>query len=196
MSVAALVDALQQDIDAAGIDYRVLPGGELRLSRDTVRIFERRGVPVLGGTRVDAQGAATHGGAVLFDLWDRRWPRWGDRAVDWLLQRGYTPLLAHPERTARTAGFHRAIDQLTERGVLLQGNLRSLTAAEGERDPEARNTALRLLDAGRYTTMALDMHRIDSLQPRLEGIDALIDRVGKVEAERLLDAAPRALLSG
>ena len=178
--VAELTSELAEAVAKAGLEYRLWPGGELRLTRDTVRILDRSGVPTLGDGRT-----------VLFDLWVPRWPRWGTRAVDHLLDHGYQPVMAHPERTARDTAFLKRIDRLCERGVLLQGNLKSLTPATAAQDPFTYETAMRNLRDGRYAALALDMHRPETLPARLDGLAAAEAVVGATELAELVEHTPR-----
>ena len=177
--IADLTHHLAEQIAEAGLAYRLWPGGELRLSRDTVPILKRSGVPTLGEGRV-----------VLFDLWTGRWPRWGSRAVDFLLDAGYQPVMAHPERTARDGRFLKQIDKLCDRGVLLQGNLKSLTAATAAEDPFTHDVAVSYLRDGRYAALALDMHRPETLPGRLDGIAAAEALVGAEAVQTLLEETP------
>lgn len=87
-----------------------------------------------------------------------------------VLDAGWIPLLAHPERYF---GVERALDRVrewVEAGVLLQVNLRSLAGGYG---PEARKVAEELLGAGRVCCVASDYHCRDepgwaAAVPRLE----------------------------
>ena len=80
-------------------------------------------------------------------------PGWQDM-LDSILAAGHTPLLAHPERYLRILeeGDLRA---LAERGIVLQGNLGSLTGYYGSR---VKAIAQSLHADGLYTTWGTDAH--------------------------------------
>jgi protein-tyrosine phosphatase len=178
--IAAWRDALQTEIDSAGLDYTLWTGGELRVYPGAVDWMRANGVPVLAGSTY-----------VLCDFWEARWHKWIDDTFDWLMQQGYTPILAHPERSPTKVDYDKHLDALAERGVLLQGNLRCFTGEEGFYPDQC---VRRYMDEGRYTLLALDMHRTDSLQGRLDGIALAAEDFGEERVNDMLDGAVRRLL--
>jgi protein-tyrosine phosphatase len=173
----ALTDRLQQQITAAGLTYRVLPGGELRLHEDVVPWMRQHGVPTLADSR-----------CVLVDFWEGDWPVHIGEAFDWLLDAGYQPILAHPERIPADAQLDERLRRLESRGVWLQGNVRCYTGEEGYM-PDL--LFRQLLSEGRYRLLALDMHRLDSLPGRFDALDLLARDHDARVFEPLLTAAPR-----
>ena len=178
--IGGWVQALQQAIDQAGLAYTLWPGGELRLFPEVIAWMRTHGVPTLAGSRY-----------VLCDFWDRDWPAFADDAFGWLLGEGYTPILAHPERTATPTGYEAKLDHWAGRGVLLQGNLQCFTGGAGRR---AGELVRRYMDDGRYTLLALDLHRPDSLDSRLGGIAVASDAYGADTVESMIDRRVRELL--
>ena len=85
--IEAWTKQLQLQIWDTGLDYQVWPGGELRLFEGMIDWMKQRGVPTLAGSR-----------CVLLDYWDNDWPKWTNECFRWLLDEGYQPILAHPER--------------------------------------------------------------------------------------------------
>ncbi len=150
-----LTDALRN----AGVEYRVWPGGELRIRRGVIDWLKSHGVPTLATSR-----------CVLTDFWDHKWNRWLFEAYEWLIQEGYQPIIAHPERLAATKDRDRGLPQLLEMGVWLQGNFRSFTGEEGF---DADRLVRRWLAEGKYQFLSLDMHRPNSLESRLDGIQIM-----------------------
>lgn len=178
--IQAWRDALQDEIDKAGLDYTLWTGGELRIYPGAVDWMKAHGVPALADSK-----------HVLCDFWEERWHPWIDATFDWLFEQGYTPILAHPERSPTKVDYDKHLDQLTERGVLLQGNLRCFTGEEGfYPDQNAR----RYMDEGRYTMLALDMHRTDTLRGRLDGIALASDDYGADRVDEMLNGAVRRML--
>lgn len=180
--IAAWVEALRQEIAAAGLDYTLWPGGELRISPNAIGWMERHGVPTLAGSRY-----------VLCDFWTPKWPKFVDQTFDWLLDRGYTPILAHPERSATKDKYEKHLDRCQERGVLLQGNLHCFT---GEAGYKADTLVRQYMEEGRYDLLALDMHRPDSLAGRLDGITQAGAEYGHDRVESLIDTRVREVIFG
>lgn len=178
--IQGLTVQLQRELKARGIDYRLWPGGELRLFKGAIKWLGQHGVPTLAGT-----------GYVLCDLWEDRWPRHADQTLDYLLEQGYTPILAHPERMNLDGKLPGQLDALAERGVLLQGNFNCFTGDEGHL---AAERVRRFLQEDRYALMAMDMHRPDALDTRLEGLDIMSREFGIDEVDRFTQRAPWELL--
>lgn len=178
--IVGLTTLLQQELDRHEVGYRLWPGGELRLFKHAIKWLKQHGVPTLADTRY-----------VLCDLWEDRWPKHADQTLDYLLDEGYTPILAHPERMNVTRGFEDHLDRIRGKGVLLQGNFNCFTGLEG---PLAADRVRQYLRDGRYALMAMDLHRPDTLPARLEGLAMMADEFGAEAVERYTAQAPRDLL--
>jgi protein-tyrosine phosphatase len=181
--IAEAVVQLQEQLYAAGLEYWLWAGGELRIHADTIHWLESAGVPTLGPSR-----------AVLIDWWGSDWPDFADEVCDYLIQHGYQPILAHPERMGlQPSELERVIDSLEQRGIRLQGNFNSVAGAEG---PTASAWVQRLLAADRYYLMALDMHGPDSLGSRLTGLKLLESQIGRARVAEYLEIRTREVLFG
>lgn len=179
--ITAWVAALQLEIDAAGIRFDLWPGGEVRLARGTIEWFGEFGVPTSGPGR-----------AVLIDWWGRDWPAYCNSTIDWLLAQGFQPVLAHPERMGlEESELCEVIDDVTRRGVWLQGNLNSLGGGEGK---DAQRRADAWLAAGRYHLLASDTHAPDSVLGRAAGLARVRDQHGQAMVDRLLVDRPREVM--
>jgi protein-tyrosine phosphatase len=176
------VDKLQEQLTAAGIDYPLWAGGEVRLSPRTIFWFEDFGVPTLGP-----------GPWVLVDYWGHDWPPFAVDAIRYLIDRDYKPILAHPERMNITdAELEGMVRELSEMGVWLQGNLNSMSGGEGSR---AQSRMRKLLDEDRYHLIASDLHRPTDVTGRITGIQNLRDILGEDQLRLMLDQRPREILS-
>jgi protein-tyrosine phosphatase len=180
-SVAGYVERLQQQLREAGVDYPLWAGGELRLAEETVSWLEEHGVPTLGPGR-----------HVLTDYWGDYWPACADRALAWLFEQGYQPILAHPERmNLNDQELDAVLARLERSGVWLQGNLKCIAGNEG---PRPQQRMQRWLDEGRYRLVATDMHRPRDLAQRLAGLEAVSQQVGQDVLQRLLAIGPHEIL--
>ena len=178
--IQAWRDVLAEEVDKAGLEYQLWTGGELRIYPQAVQWMQQHGVPTLSDSRY-----------VLCDFWEPKWWDWIDETIDWLLAEGYTPILAHPERSPTRDDFEDHLDRISDQGVLLQGNLRCFTGEEGLYPDQ---TVRQYMNEERYTLLALDMHRIDSLQGRLDGIALACEEFGEDKVNAMLDAEVRRLL--
>jgi len=180
-NVAGRVRALQDQLNAAGFEYQLWTGGELRIADDTLSWLREHGVPTLGPSR-----------HVLVDYWGSQWPAYADAVIEYLLQEGYHPILAHPERMDfEDREWDAVLHRLPQSGVSLQGNLKCLAGREGRR---VGLRAQRLLSEDRYRLLATDMHGTTDLADRLAGLYVAEQLVGKAKLRELLAAIPQEIL--
>ncbi|MBI1336187.1 MAG: hypothetical protein GC164_04400 [Phycisphaera sp.] len=168
---------LQKELSDAGIDYKVWPGGEVRLHAKLIDQCKAMGVPTLADSR-----------CVLVDVWFDKWPKWVLPIFEFLLKENYQPILAHPERMNIPKELPKRMEDLTKMGVLLQGNFRSFTGEEGY---HADRYVRQFMDEGRYSFLALDMHRPETLDARLDGIQLMAAAYGDGRFKELACDAPR-----
>jgi len=107
--------------------------------------------------------------------------------------KGFTPVVAHPERYVPLFKRTDPIDRLLEQEVAFQLDLMSLSGKYGR---NARHAAERMLEEGVYAIAASDCHRIEDVERTGEAIERLRELVGVGEATLLLSENPARLLSG
>jgi protein-tyrosine phosphatase len=175
--VSQRIALLEEHLRQLGLDYALWAGGELRIADDTIAWLQEHGVPTLGRSK-----------RVLIDYWGTRWPAYGDAVVEHLLQHGYHPILAHPERMSfEDHEWEQVLDRLQRAGAALQGNLKCLAGREG---PRVAERALRLLRENRYQMLATDMHGSADLDDRLAGLATVTEQVGQAKLREMLVDAP------
>jgi protein-tyrosine phosphatase len=111
-----------------------------------------------------------------------------------LKTKGFTPLIAHPERCLEFREHRERAREAVEGGAALQMELGALTNRYG---PDARKSAERFLDDGLYAIAATDMHGpvgADRWVP--EAIAELARRVGERGTEAMLRDNPGRVLRG
>ena len=171
------VAKLQRELQFAQVPITLIAAGELNLTDLDVFALDDEEIPTY----------AMAGQYVLFDFWDDELPHdYWDR-VERLRSVGATPIQAHPERIAAFQLDPSLLDDLAERGVLLQGNLQCLTYTAGRR---ARERCLQWLEEQRYFMLGSDLHRIDTLDVRLEGLQIAQQLLGDAELNRLTVTNP------
>ncbi len=175
--VRNLTAQLEQAIHEHGATYRVWPGGELRIYDGIIDWLKDNQPPTLANSK-----------CVLVDFWVHKWAPWINAVFEWLLAQGYQPIFAHPERLACTNVLDKQLTKLTQMGVWLQGNFRCMTGEDGyEPDIWVR----RLIAEDRYRFMALDAHRPNSLESRLDGMQLVDMEFGQEKLDRFTIDAPR-----
>ncbi len=178
--VAQAVDALRLEIQKAKIPLEIKPGGELRLSENLPDRMKEMGIPTYN-----------HAGQyALVDLWERDWPIWATRGVEWLLKQNLKVILAHPERMAALRQNPKFIDELARMGLLFQGNLGPIAGGD---KPEVVALAHQFLKDGRYFMVGTDGHRPDTLPIRMEGLQAIEKLVGSEKLLELTQTNPEKL---
>lgn len=85
------------------------------------------------------------------------------KRLERIKDRGYTPVLAHPERYVYMS--KRDYDRLHDMGVQFQLNLVSLTGMYG---PDARSKAKKLLSKRYYHLVGTDIHSLMAYQQQME----------------------------
>lgn len=114
------------------------------------------------------------------------------RWFDELLDRGYTPILAHPERYYEFHQDYNLIDDLIDLGVLFQVNLDSLIGANG---PEAQGMGVDMVCREIAQFIASDAHDLMFRHTRLfEKLDYLPDEITEEHLEKCLKINPEKLI--
>jgi protein-tyrosine phosphatase len=180
--IADRTAALQRELDANGIPLKLVPGGELNIDLP-LEYMEDHEIPTYGMMRKFA----------LFDFWHSRlpvhfWPR-----VDRLRRMGVTPILAHPERIKAFQMDLKLIDEVQRRGLLLQGNLQCLADPIGE---PTRDLIELWLRQDRYFMLGSDLHQLEGLPARINGLSRAKEFLGEADLKKLLHDNPLKVITG
>jgi len=131
------------------------------------------------------------GKAALVELAPQAFPpNLGARFVD-LKRKGLRVVLAHPERYQPVWHDDACLDPLLDAGAHL---LLDVCAIVGKYGRTPQRVAEKLLTEEAYEAACSDAHRPEDTEVTAKAIDRLESLVGKDEANRLLAAAPRAIL--
>lgn len=116
------------------------------------------------------------------------------KALDQLLNAGYTPVLAHTEVYRSLRGDTRTICSLSDSGVILQLDSQSIM---GDFGLGAKRAARRLLCHGLADIVASDAHDMDRRPPRLSACHAFVaEKYGEAYAGLLFADNPQRILRG
>jgi protein-tyrosine phosphatase len=176
-----LVDSLRRELREAAVPLELLPGGEIAFDM----------LPELGDDELRRFGLAGNPRYLLLEAPYHGWPLELEDTFFQLQLRGFTPVLAHPERNAEVQASPERLAPLVERGTLVQ-----LTAAslDGRLGPGTQKTGLRLLELGLAHLLASDAHA-----PTLRqiGMAAAVREIGDDELARwLTEDVPAAIVAG
>lgn len=175
------VNALARE---SGLSVTVLPGHEARLSSDLIAQVAAGEVLTLNRR-----------GYLLVEWpFTEQWPaQVVVRTTERLLDAGLRLVLAHAERSLVVQQRPEVLEELVERGVMVQVNAASLTGYEGER---AREVAELLLRRRLAHVIASDAHNARYRPPRLRFAYELAAQLAGPEYAGRLRTVPEALISG
>lgn len=182
--VLELVEETQKRLARAGVDLKVVAGGEIYLSPETPKGLKSGELLTYGNSRR----------AVLIEFPGREVPPFAEQAIFDCQLQGLSVILAHPERNPAVMSDLQRVVSWIERGVYLQVNARSLL---GESGSWSRESAEELLQRRLVHFVASDAHSIDRRPPGLSQAERRLETlVGKEIAQELVSGNPRRLLEG
>ncbi len=146
-------------------------------------------VPLLGGPPPRHRALA----AILVEFPRDRFPLGIVAQFQRLMQRGYLPVLAHPERYRPVWEDDTCLDPLLDAGAVLLLDAASVTGKYGR---AAELAATKLVTEGAYHAACSDAHRPGDVDEVGKAIERLGELVGKPERDRLFDRGPREILAG
>lgn len=180
-AMEAAAAELREALAAEDVPLRLLTGGEIALDR--LDLIDEDELPRFG-----LGGGRTH---LLLEFPYHGWPMDLRERIFQLQLRGFTPVLAHPERNAEVQARPGRLAPLVEAGALVQLTAASVDGRLG-RGTRAASTAL--LEAGLAHLLASDAHTAS-----VRGI-GLSDAVAALDdgalARWLTEDVPRAIVEG
>lgn len=172
---------LQSQLDNAGIDCRLVTGGDLHIAPD-----------LLAKLKSGEALSLNDGRYVLVEPPHHVLPPNIEGLFFNLLSAGYVPILTHPERMSWIEREYELMFRLVRSGVWMQITAASLLGDFGSR---AKSWALRMLREGLVHIVASDAHGAVRRPPRMgEAFNALIPLVGEEEAFNLVRVRPEAII--
>jgi protein-tyrosine phosphatase len=180
--VEAGVELLRARLEQAGLPLTLLTGGEIAIEM----------LAELDDVDLRRFGLGGNPSFLLVETPDFGWPLGLEDTLFQLRLRGFTTVLAHPERNSEVQedpGRH--LNRLVETGTLVQVTAASV---DGRLGPTVRSAALRLIDLGLAHMLASDAH---APEIREIGLHAGARELGDRElAHWMTDAVPGAIVAG
>lgn len=180
--IAEAFERLQTAVTAEGLALTMTWAAEVRICPEIIDWLEHRRLPLLDGSLVGPSTA-------LIELPDGQIPVGTDRLAGLMLERGITPLIAHPERNKAVMEQPSRLEALRRMGCRFQ-----LTAGSviGEFGSKAHATARHLLDADWADVVASDAHNLSGRKPRMSAARQwLQEHYDAALAERLMVLTPQ-----
>ena len=176
------IEKLRKALSEKNIPLRVHPGAELFLSDD---IFDAGNLDAL--TINGSKYMLCEMPLIPFDT--RFVTRWFDNLID----RGYIPILAHPERYYEIHKDYHLLEDLLDRDVLFQVNIDSLIGLNG---PQPQMLAIDLVEQGFAQFIASDAHDTRYRHTRIiEKLNELPDEITEEMVENCLIVNPQKILN-
>ncbi len=180
---AERAELLRNALSNEGVVVSIVQGAEVYPSSKMIEALDA-GLPITVG------GSGRH---MLLDLPLTAFPHDFDSLLYEVQARRITPILAHPERSARFQEQPDLVRAYREKGILIQVNAASLRGRYG---PRAQEVAVIILKSHWANFVASDAHR-PGKGPILGGARLrLTELVGAEYAEFLTAASPDALVCG
>lgn len=179
--IGEVFDDFQSAVSDAGIALTMTWAAEVRICPEILDWIETRRLPMLNGSLVGPSTA-------LIELPDGQIPVGTDKLMGMMLERGITPLMAHPERNKAVMEQPTRLEALRRLGCKFQVTAGSVLGDFGSR---AQTTAQKLLEAGWVDVIATDAHNRSSRRPRMGAArDWLTEQFDAALALRLTKTQP------
>jgi protein-tyrosine phosphatase len=176
------VEALQAELDAAGIALTLVAGCDAHLTPTMVAELDSGHIPTLAGSRY-----------FLFEPPHHVAPPRLEQSVLATLDAGYMPIITHPERLSWIESHYDTMKALARAGAWMQLTAGSITGRFGKR---AQHWSERMLDEGLVHLVSTDAHNLRNRKPLLsEAVAAVGARLGDAAAHDMVVTRPRMVLA-
>jgi protein-tyrosine phosphatase len=144
------------DVDAANINIELQLAAEVRIGTEVMQLAAQDAIPYLG----------IHNDKKVFLLEFPRVevPVGSDNLVKWLINKGYMPLIVHPERNQTFVNHPHKLKQLTDMGCYTQVTASSLTGNFGD---DVKAFAIKMIENDEASAIASDCHNLKGRKPDL-----------------------------
>ena len=180
--IRAAVATLQAELDARGIDLRLVEGADVHLDPDLLAGIRAGRIPTLGGSRY-----------LLLEPPHHVAPPKLEATVFELMTAGITPVITHPERLSWVETHYDMFLRLAERGAWMQVTAGALTGRFGRR---VKYWGERFVGEGHCMLLATDAHHPVRRPPLLaEAREAAALLVGSEAAGHMVLTRPQGVLA-
>lgn len=135
------------------INIKLYLGSEIYFTPEIIELVKNKKASTINNTRY-----------LLFELPMNTKPLFVKEMVYKLMQNGYIPIIAHPERYSYVQENIRYIEELAGMGVLFQSNYGSIIGIYGN---SAKKTLKKLLKNNLISFLGSDVHRTGQIYPKI-----------------------------
>jgi protein-tyrosine phosphatase len=178
------VTELNQNITDEGLELEIVSGMEIALDPQIPEMLDDNRLLPLGNSA-----------CLLIEPSFQQLPPGWEQVIFAILAKGYSILLAHPERCAQLAANSGLIDKLIESGVYLQVNWGSFLGQYGR---AVARTARLMAENGQIHCLATDSHHPEWHNPAsiLAATAKLLALIGQENLQRITTDNPLRVLNG
>lgn len=174
---------LNNELEKNDIKLDIYPGMEVFAAHDTVENLRTGRILTLNDTKY-----------VLIEFSLNVLPKYAMDLLFSIQLEGYIPIIAHPERYCEEFNKSGLLEELVERGILVQVNTGSIMGKHGRRIEKA---AVRLLRSGLVHIISSDSHGGRRILKDLPLIEKKVSGLcGAVNCRRLLYDNPQKVVNG
>lgn len=175
------LNAICENMQVKNIDMMLYLGNEIYMSENIIKLLEERKASTINDTSY-----------VLFELPLNVEPFNLYDVIYELQQYKLVPILAHPERYSFVQKEPELIYDLVEKGVLMQANYGSVIGQYGKK---AEMIVLKLLEGNMIHMFGSDVHRQNTIYPRIPQILAELNEIiGEEKLEELTTTNPNLVI--
>ncbi|MCH6269420.1 tyrosine-protein phosphatase [Neobacillus citreus] len=142
------VEHLNNALQEANIDVKILPGQEPRIYGEVIEDYEKGEIQTLNGTQY-----------VFIEFPSNHIPRYTEKLLFDLQLKGLVPIIVHPERNSELIERPETLYRIVERGALTQVTASSLCGYFGKK---IKTFSIQLIEANLTHFIASDAHNVSS----------------------------------
>lgn len=159
----SLIEIASKFYETTGEEIKLILGSEIYISPDIIDLLKEHKASVINGTRY-----------VLFELPLNGEPFGLKETIFRLIENGFKPIIAHPERYPFVQDNPNALLELIDMGVLFQSNFGSVIGIYGN---SAKKTVKKLLASDMVHFLGSDCHRANSIYPKIPKMVSEIEKI-------------------
>ncbi|WML41549.1 CpsB/CapC family capsule biosynthesis tyrosine phosphatase [Neobacillus sp. OS1-2] len=160
-SILKKVEELNQSLQEANINMRILPGQEPRIFGEILADLETGDIQTLNDSQY-----------VFIEFPSSHVPRYTEKLLFDIQVKGLTPIIVHPERNAELIERPETLYKLVEKGALTQVTASSLCGYFGKK---IKNYSMQLIESNQTHFIASDAHNVNNRTFKMDEAFSLID---------------------
>ena len=151
-------------------DIKLYLGSEIYVTNEIVQLLKDKKASTINNSRY-----------VLYEL-PMHSKNMNDKEIIYrIVENGYVPIIAHPERYSYVQEAPEYVEELAEMGALFQSNYGSIIGMYGEK---AKKTVKKLLKQNLIDFLGSDVHRPEQIYPK---IPKILKKLNKIVSQEKLE---------